>query len=188
MPVSLIKQFPLTGGPLIAVPTCGEPSFISFHVSASQTDVPVLTPDPVNPNLGWEPIVAVKVEEFFLSKLAQNRAPISINNEVCRAAFMLTRMVNLDPTQATPPQVDFQVRIAIGCTPEVVGQGIIKLTDFRQVGLIAQAGGWLATQYELWARISSAHIGAGPVALGIDIIVDRFQGGIRDFYKGSISV
>ena len=170
-----IEQFPITGGPLMTVPTCDGPEFASYHLAVTQTTIPIVTPDVAKPNMGWFPVFAVRVEDKALSVLAANKSPIWVNSELTRMAVMLTRMVNVDAA-VNPPDVQYQVRVSLGCTPEVVAQGTIHIKDFGQIGLIAQVGGYIGTQYEFWARVPSTQVAPARVALGLDVIVDRFNG------------
>lgn len=193
--MKFIEQFPLTGGPLITLPTAPSPSFVSYHVSATEQIIPTRLPIPGKPNLNWFPVVAVRVATCASAGVGANNAPISINDSLGRVSFMMTRLDNIDGL-ASPPLIQFQIRTAIGCTPEVVGTGVINVKGvggFDAVGLIGQVSGFICTQYELWARIEGDPNPAPPakaprVGLGLDVIVDRFSSETPNFYKGSVSV
>jgi len=180
----VIEQFPLSSGWLVKVPAGPQPDFVTYRFAVTERTIPVLVPIFGKPNMGWFPVVAVKVDDVPLAKPASNNNPITVNSGLARVSFWLTRM---DPNgDVVPPGIDFQVRVSSGCTPEVVGNGTIKGPNgFSATGMLAQVSGYLCNQVELWARIAP---GGNPVAIGIDIIAERFYGAPREFFKGSVAI
>lgn len=183
----VIELFPVTRGPLIRVPACdpGDPlaPYRTYHVSAIETEIKVLTANPLLPNMNWQPVVAIQVEGTTLPKVASNGQPIIVHDALTRVGFWLTRAVPTDGS--TIVTVNWQIRAAVGCTPEVLDDGQIKLTSLQQIGLIVQAEGILCTQLELWCRVDAPS--DSSMILGIDVVADRFHGASRDVFKGSVS-
>lgn len=170
---------------MLTVPTNHDLSSVSFHIPATEQIVPVFSIDLAHPNLNWYPVVAIRVAPCDLPKPAANNSPVTVNDELTRVSFWLTRAIDVDGA-GTPSDIQYQVRAASNCTSEVIGTGTIKLTfGFDQIGLIAQASGILCNQWELWARVPA---GGTRMGLGIDVMADRLAGAQREFYKGSVSV
>lgn len=187
-----IDMFPLFSVRMLRVPAVppGEvsPAYVSYDVDATQVAIPTLVPDPNFPNKLWEPVVAISVLPCEVAKIANN-GKVSINDSLRNASFWLTEMMNPLGIVGPVPQVEYQVRAAVGtCTPEVIASGTIKLTGYSQMGLIVQVDNFLCTQFEFWARVDSASPNAHPVTVRLQVIADRFVGTPRSIYKGSVSI
>lgn len=178
-----IDQFPVTTGPLITVPSPPDNSIHSYHVAATEREVPIVARDKDLPNLHWFPFVAIRAKGACIGR-AMNGSEVTVDRDLTRVAFYLTRLIPSDGS--TLVDVDWQLRASSECTPEVIGRGTIHLQSLQQVGLIVQASGWLCTQFELWFSISSGMVKA---SIGVDIMAGRSDDGApRDVFKGSVSI
>lgn len=183
----VIEQFPVSPGPMVLVCTGDDADTRrSFCAPVLNREIPVVVVDPATPNLGWHPAAKIQVQGRSIGRIMGTGPEIVVDDECKAVAFWLAKAEGL--TNATPTDVEWQVRSSSGCAANVLGTGAVHLKDMSETGIIVQVSGYLGNGYELWMRVSSLTANAQVMRLTLEIRASRFHGGPREMWKGSVSI